>query len=216
MRGVVCRQRRQPLRFDAERRHLPRRTADHHHPGRARRAPVRHRAGRGAGRARRAPCTAPVRRRARCASSPTGRMHPHFDAGYGLEVNYDRRRRHGLPGRRHGEPADQRPHGGATRRLASSRCRLYRQRVWRAHLPHLGRHGQQRQFCRRQLQRRRHHGRACGAEARHQRQLDRHAAGDDAEAGDQRQLVLRFVHWRTAKPRTAARNRPRTAGYRQR
>ena len=64
-----------------------------------------------------------------------------FDAGLRTRSELGRRRRHRLPGRGHGQPADQRPHRGPPGRLAPPRRRLHRQRLSRAHVPDLGHHG---------------------------------------------------------------------------
>ena len=78
--------------------------------------------------ARRARCTAPARRRARCASSPTSPMPRGFAAGYGLEVNAIERRRHRPRARRLRQHADREQRRDPRRRLEPARCRLRRQR----------------------------------------------------------------------------------------
>ena len=101
------RRRRQPLRLAAQRRHLSRRAADHHHPGRARHPRLRHRARRGAGR----PAGHAVRRQLAGRHDPhhhqqarpqrlLGRLRPRGQHG--------RRRRHRLRRRGLRQPADQR------------------------------------------------------------------------------------------------------------
>ena len=81
------RRRRQPFRPAAQRRHVPRRAADHHDPGRARHPHLRHRARRGAGR----PAGHAVRRElakpARSASSPTSPTRPASRPATTLEAN---------------------------------------------------------------------------------------------------------------------------------
>ena len=103
----------------AERRHVPRRAADHHHPGQPRRAPVRHRARRGA----RRPAGHAVRRELAGGHDP----HHHQQAGSvrlrGELCARGQLRRHGrarLRRGRHGQPADRRDCRHPARRLGRS------------------------------------------------------------------------------------------------
>ena len=125
----------------AERRHLPRRAADHDDRRHARRPRLRHRARRGARRARRARCTARARRPARSASSPTSPIRAASRPATTSSVNTVAHGGIGYVGRRLRQHAAVADRGGPPGRLGRARRRLHRQR--RGH-QRRGRHRQRR------------------------------------------------------------------------
>ena len=183
------RRRRQPLRFAAQRGHVPRRAADHHHPGRARHPHVRHRPRRGAGRS----AGHAVRRQ--------------LAVGHGAHHHQQARPVRVLGRLPRWRPTRSTAAASATCWKASSTCRSRRtprRCAWwagrsttpatsttcaaRRTYPTSGhRRRQQRSLRREQLQHRRHRRRARGAALRPQRPLDHHPARHRAEAEGLRQ-----------------------------